>query len=135
MFFDIKMNILSYGQLKRVETDVGWISTYNIIIPIWSLTKDDVFQHPNEYIILWDNRKWLKWMLDEYQPIKESLQFNSSVRSFSFDEFMAKRNFENLLGTRVFEIVYESDWEGKRIATKNLKAFGSFNKNIKKSFI
>jgi hypothetical protein len=99
------------------------------------LTKDDVFQHPNEYIILWDNRKWLKWMLDEYQPIKESLQFNSSVRSFSFDEFMAKRNFENLLGTRVFEIVYESDWEGKRIATKNLKAFGSFNENIKKSFI
>ncbi len=134
MFFDIKMNILSYGQLKRVETDVGWISTYNIIIPIWSLTKDDVFQHPNEYIILWDNRKWLKWMLDEYQPIKESLQFNSSVRSFSFDEFMAKRNLENLLGTRVFEIVYESDWEGKRIATKNLKAFGSFNEKIKKSF-
>jgi hypothetical protein len=34
----------------------------------------------------------------------------------------------------VFEIVYESDWEGKRIATKNLKAFGSFNEKIKKSF-
>jgi hypothetical protein len=36
---------------------------------------------------------------------------------------------------RAFEIVYESDWESKRIAIKFLKAFGSFNENIKKSFI
>jgi hypothetical protein len=51
-------------------------------------------------------------MFDEYQLVKESLQFNSNVRSFTFDELMAKSNFKNLLGTRAFEIVYESDWEG-----------------------
>jgi hypothetical protein len=51
-------------------------------------------------------------MLDEYQHVKESLQFNSSVRSFTFDELVAKSNLKNLLGTRAFEIVCESDWEG-----------------------
>jgi hypothetical protein len=51
-------------------------------------------------------------MLDEYQLVKESLQFNSSVRSFIFDGLMAKSNLKNILGTRAFEIMYESDWEG-----------------------
>jgi len=46
-----------------------------------------------------------------------------------------KAIFENLLGTRAFEIVYEGDWESKRIVIKILKAFGSFNENIKKNFI
>ncbi|CAN5971409.1 unnamed protein product [Sphagnum jensenii] len=84
---------------------------------------------PNNYLIL-QTQNWLKWMLTEYQPMIESLQCNSSIPFFPYDEL----NFGKLLGKGSFGKVYESHWKGIKIAIKVLKRSGFYNEGAKKSF-
>ncbi len=60
----------------------------------------------------------------------ESLQCNSSIRLFPYDEL----NFGKLLGKGSFGKVYESHWKGIKIAIKVLKRSGFYNEGAKKSF-
>jgi len=85
---------------------------------------------PNNYLVL-QTQNWLKWMLTEYQPTIESLQCNSSIPLFPYDEL----NFGKLLGKGSFGKVYECHSEGRKIAVKVLKWNGSHNEGAKKSFI
>jgi hypothetical protein len=65
-----KANVLEPNNacILIVQSYTQWhINIYQLALE--NLDNVDVLQHQNEYIVLWDNRKWLKWMLDEYQPI------------------------------------------------------------------
>jgi tetratricopeptide (TPR) repeat protein len=84
---------------------------------------------PNDHLIL-QTQNWLKWMLTEYQPMMESLQCNSNILVFTYDEL----NFCKSLGKGSFGEVYECCWEGIKIAIKVLKWSGSHNEGAKKSF-
>jgi serine/threonine protein kinase len=70
-------------------------------------------------------------MLDEYQPIIESLPFNSNIQSFMYHEL----NFGPSLGKGAYGEVYQSCWNGTTIAIKVLKSNSSHNEDAKKSFI
>jgi tetratricopeptide (TPR) repeat protein len=85
---------------------------------------------PNNHLIL-QTQNWLKWMLTDYQPMMKSLQCNSSIRLFAYDEL----NLYKSLGKGSFGEVYECRWEGIKIAVKALKWNGSHNEGAKKSFI
>jgi serine/threonine protein kinase len=85
---------------------------------------------PNNHFIL-QTQKWLKWMLNEYQPIIELLPFNSSVQPFTYNEL----RFGTSLGEGAFGTVYQGYWKDTKIAIKVLKWSGSFNEGAKKSFI
>ncbi len=63
------------------------------------------FLEPNDDFIL-QTRKWLKWMLDEYQPIIKLLPLNSSIQSFTYNEL----NFGTRLGEGAFGKVYQGCW-------------------------
>jgi tetratricopeptide (TPR) repeat protein len=117
-----------------ILSHVHWhLNNYRLALEC--LDKVDV-NESDDYFIFQYNKKWLKWLLDEYQPIIESLQFNSNVRSFTFDELVTKNDFRKHLGQGLYGIVYEGNWEGKKIAIKVLKGVdGSFNEGAKKSFI
>jgi tetratricopeptide (TPR) repeat protein len=91
--------------------------------------KADVLQ-PNDHLIL-QIQKWLKWMLKEYQPIIKLLPFNSSIKSFTYNEL----NLGTSLGKGAFGEVYQSCWKDTKIAIKVLKKNGSHNECAKKSFI
>jgi serine/threonine protein kinase len=85
---------------------------------------------PNHHVML-EIQKWLKWMLNEYQPTIKLLPLNSSIQSFTYDEL----NFETPLGEGAFGKVYQSFWKDTNIAIKVLKWNGSYNEGAKKSFI
>jgi serine/threonine protein kinase len=85
---------------------------------------------PNNDLVL-QNQNWLKWMLTEYEPMIESLQCNSNIRLFTYDEFKSWK----ILGKGYFGKVYESRWKGIKIAIKVLNWSGSHNEGAKKSFI
>jgi serine/threonine protein kinase len=84
---------------------------------------------PNNHLIL-QTQNWLKWMLTEYQPMMESLQCNSGIRLFTYDEL----NSRKFLGKGLFGEVYKSRWKGIKIAIKVLNWNGSHNEGAKKSF-
>jgi serine/threonine protein kinase len=84
---------------------------------------------PNNHLVL-QTQNWLKWMLTEYQPMIESLQCNSNIRLFAYDEL----NFRKSLGKGLFGEVYKSRWKGIKIAIKVLNWSGSHNEGAKKSF-
>ncbi len=75
-------------------------------------------------------KNWLKWMFTEYQPMIESLQCNSSIRLFAYDEL----KFWKFWGRGLFGKVYKSCWKGIKIAIKVLNWSGSHNEGAKKSF-
>ncbi len=102
------------------------LNNYQIALEI--MEKVHVLE-PKDHLIL-QTRNWLKWMLTEYQPMIESLQCNSSIRLFAFDEL----NFGKLLGKGLFGKVYKSRWKGIKIAIKVLNPNGFFNEGAKKSF-
>jgi serine/threonine protein kinase len=85
---------------------------------------------PNNHFIL-QTQKWLRWMLNEYQPTIELLPFNSSIQSFTYNEL----NFGTHLGKGAFGRVYQSCSKGIKIAIKVLKRSGAHNEGAKKSFI
>jgi len=85
---------------------------------------------PNHHVML-EIQKWLKWMLNEYQPTIKLLSLNSSIQSFTYDEL----NFETPLGEGAFGTVYQSFWKDTNIAIKVLKWSGWHNEGAKKSFI
>ncbi|CAM6019760.1 unnamed protein product [Sphagnum balticum] len=117
-----------------ILSHVHWhLNNYRLALEC--LNKVDV-DESDDYFIFQYNKKWLKWLSDEYQPIIESLQFNSNVKSFTFDELVTKNDSRKRLGQGLYGIVYEGNWEGKKIAIKILKGVdGSFNEGAKKSFI
>jgi tetratricopeptide (TPR) repeat protein len=88
------------------------------------------FFQPNDGFIL-QNRKWLKWMFDEYQPIIQSLPCNLNIQSFTYDEL----NFGPSLGRGAYGEVYQSCWKGTTIAIKVLEWSGEYHEGAKKSFI
>jgi len=88
------------------------------------------FLEPNDDFILQD-RKWLKWMFDEYQPIIKLLPFNLNIQSFTYDEL----NFGPSLGKGAYGEVYQSFWKGITIAIKVLEWCGEHNEGAKKSFV
>jgi tetratricopeptide (TPR) repeat protein len=88
------------------------------------------FLQPNDGFILQD-RKWLKWMFDEYQPIIQSLPCNLNIQSFTYDEL----NFGPSLGRGAYGEVYQSCWKGIPIAIKVLEWSGEHNEGAKKSFV
>jgi len=104
-------------------------SLNNYQIALESVEKVHVLE-PNNHLIL-QTQNWLKWMLTEYQPMMKSLQCNSSIRIFTYDEL----NFYKSLGKGSFGEVYECHWKGIKIAVKALKWNGSHNEGAKKSFI
>jgi tetratricopeptide (TPR) repeat protein len=118
-----------------IMSHVHWhLNNYQLALEC--LDKVDDVHESNNYFIFQYNKKWLKWLLDEYQPIIESLPFNSNVKCFTSDELGTKIDVQNPLGQGLYGIVFESYWEGKRIAIKILKGVdGSFNEGAKKSFI
>jgi serine/threonine protein kinase len=69
-------------------------------------------------------------MFTEYQPMIESLQCNSSIRLFAYDEL----KFWKFWGRGLFGKVYKSCWKGIKIAIKVLNWSGSHNEGAKKSF-
>jgi len=103
-------------------------SLNNYQIALETMEKVHVLE-PNNYLIL-QTQNWLKWMLTEYQPMIESLQCNSSIQFFAYDEL----KFGKLLGKGLFGKVYESDWKGIKIAIKVLNGNGFYNEGAKKSF-
>jgi len=58
-------------------------------------------------------------------PTIKSLQFNSNIRVFTYDEL----DLQKCLGKGVFVEVYESRWKGMKIAIKVLKWGDSYNKH------
>ncbi len=42
---------------------------------------------PNDHLIL-QTQKWLKWMLNEYQPTIDLLPFNLRIQSFPYNELI-----------------------------------------------
>jgi tetratricopeptide (TPR) repeat protein len=84
---------------------------------------------PNNHLIL-QTKKWLKWMLTEYQPMIESLQCNSNIPFFTYD----KSNLGEPLGKGSYGKVYESHWNGVKIAIKVLNRTSFYNEGAKKSF-
>jgi tetratricopeptide (TPR) repeat protein len=93
-------------------------------------TMEKVFVlEPNNHLIF-QTQNWLKWMLNEYQPMIDSLQCNSSIPLFPYDEL----NFRIVLGKGLFGEVYEGRWKGIKIAIKVLNWNGSYNEGAKKSF-
>jgi len=117
-----------------ILSQVHWhLNNYRLALEC--LDKVDVNESDDYFKFQYD-KKWLKWLVDEYQPIIESLQFNSNVRSFTFDELVTKNDSRKHLGQGSYGTVYEGNWEGKKIAIKVLKGVdGSFNESAKKSFI
>jgi tetratricopeptide (TPR) repeat protein len=109
------------------HANTNW-SLNNYQIALDTMEKVHVLQ-PNNHFIL-QTQNWLKWMLTEYQPMIESLQSNSSIRLFAYDEL----NFRKFLGRGLFGEVYESRWKGIKIAIKILNWNGSYNEGAKKSF-
>jgi tetratricopeptide (TPR) repeat protein len=111
-----------------IHAYTNW-SLNNYQIALETMEKVHILE-PNNHLIL-QTQNWLKWMLTEYQPMIESLQCNSKIRVFAYDEL----NFKISLGKGPFGKVYESRWEGIKIAIKVLKWSGSHNEGAKKSFI
>jgi serine/threonine protein kinase len=85
---------------------------------------------PNDYSIL-QFQKWLKWMVDEYQPTIESLPLKLSIQCFSYNEL----NLGTRLGEGASSKVYQSCWKNTKIAIKVLEWNGYHNEGAKKSFI
>jgi serine/threonine protein kinase len=105
----------------------------------WSLNKYEValetmdkfhILEPNDDPIL-QTRKWLKWMLDEYQPTIESLPLKLNIQSFTYNEL----NIGKKLGKGACGKVYQGCWENTKIAIKVLEWSGDHNEGAKKSFI
>jgi tetratricopeptide (TPR) repeat protein len=84
---------------------------------------------PDNHLIL-QTQNWLKWMLTEYQPMIESLQCNSSIQVFAYDEL----KFWKVLGKGYYGKVYEGHCKGTKIAIKVLNSSGFYNESAKKSF-
>jgi tetratricopeptide (TPR) repeat protein len=110
-----------------IHAYTNW-SLNNYQIALETMEKVHVLD-PNNHLIL-QTQNWLKWMLTEYQPMIESLQCNSNIPFFAYDEL----NFGKLLGKGLFGEVYESRWKGIKIAVKVLYWNGFYNEGAKKSF-
>jgi tetratricopeptide (TPR) repeat protein len=111
-----------------IHASTNW-SLNNYQIALETMEKAHVLE-PNNHLIL-QTQNWLKWMLTDYQPMIESLQCNSNIRVFAYDEL----NFDKSFGKGSFGTVYESPWGGITIAIKVLNWSGSHNEGAKKSFI
>jgi len=110
-----------------IHAYTNW-SLNNYQIALETMEKVHVLE-PNNHFIL-QTQNWLKWMLNEYQPMIESLQCNSNIRVFPYDELQ----FRKILGEGSFGKVYEGRWNGIKIAIKVLNWSGSHNEGAKKSF-
>jgi tetratricopeptide (TPR) repeat protein len=124
-----KANVLEPNDVFTLITHAytNW-SLNNYQIALETMEKVHVLE-PNDHFIL-QTQNWLKWMLTEYQPMIESLQCNSNIQVFAYDDL----NFGKSLGKGSFGEVYECRWEGIKIAVKVFKWNGSHNEGAKKSF-
>jgi serine/threonine protein kinase len=111
-----------------IQAHVNWILN-NYDVALKTLDEANVFQ-PNDDTIL-QTRKLLKWILDKYQPTIESLQHNSNIRAFTYNEL----KFQKCLGKGAFGEVYKSKWNNIKIAIKVLIWNGSHNEGAQNSFI
>ncbi len=64
-------------------------------------------------------------MVKKYQPIIESLLCNSNIWCFTYDELNFPKSSTS--GKGAFGIVYESEWDGIKIAIKVLNLISSYN--------
>jgi serine/threonine protein kinase len=85
---------------------------------------------PNDDFVL-KAQKWLKWMLDEYQPTIESLPFKLNIQSFTYNEL----NLGTRLGQGASSQVYEGCWNNTKIVIKVLQWSDDHNEGAKKYFI
>ncbi len=96
-----------------IHAYTNW-SLKNYQIALETMEKVHVLE-PNNHLIL-QTQNWLKWMLTEYQPMIESLQCNSNIQVFAYDELKSWK----FLGKGLYGKVYESRWKGIKVAIKVL---------------